>query len=122
MVKIHGVDPIVMERIKERTRKEAIFKPEKTKVTAYKNDENKEKREQKYDQKSLQKAIAKLNKLLEEEKMLLRFQIIDRDARLKVQLLDISKNKVLSEFFPEKIYKIMENPQQYAGVVIDESV
>lgn len=122
MVKIHGVDPIVMDRIKERTQKEIVFQPEKTKVTADKNNEEKGRKKQKHNKKSLEEVVSRLNKLLEEEKAPLRFQIIVRDEKLKVQLLNIEENKVVSEVFPEKIYKLVRNPKEFSGFVVDEFV
>lgn len=122
MVKIHGVDPIVMDRIKERTQKEIVYQPEKTKVTADKNSEEKGRKEQKHNKKSLEEVVSRLNKLLEEEKAPLRFQIIVRDEKLKVQLLNIEENKVVSEVFPEKIFKLVRNPKEFSGFVVDEFV
>jgi len=123
MVKIQGVDPILMERIRERNRT-TIYESNQTKQVDRK--EQKEKRESGQNQgkskKKLEFAVEKLNLLLEELAAHIRFVIVLKGDNVMVQVIDITMDKVISEIFPEKVYQLLYNIDDPRGLVIDDSV
>jgi uncharacterized FlaG/YvyC family protein len=92
LTSIHGVDPIIVNNIKVQTQKSVVIETQKPKVS----DNHKEKKEQDQDQRhpqphlqDLMAIVEKLNKLLEQNKIKLSFQVVNELGVIKVQLTEI---------------------------------
>lgn len=113
MTSIHGVDPIIVNNIKVKTQKSVVIETHKTKVS----DNQKEKKDQGQGQEQqhpqppmqdLMVAVEKLNKLLEQNKIKLCFQIVNQRGKVCVQLIEIDSGNLISEIMPEKILDLLE--------------
>ena len=128
MVRISGVDPILIERIRERTRTQVGTVGE---TDQYRKIEQKE-REERQDADAQQYrapnkrrtafAIEKLNILLEELAAPIRFVMVLKGNNMMVQILDVTMDKVLGEIVPEKVYQLLHNIDDPKGFVVDNSV
>ncbi len=111
MTSIHGVDPIIVNNIKVQTQKSVVVETQKSKVS---DDNKKEKKEQdkehRHPQPHMQElniAVEKLNKLLEQNKIKLCFQIVSDRSVIRVQLIEIDSGNIVSEIQPEKVFELL---------------
>lgn len=109
MTSIHGVDPIIVNNIKVQTQKSVVIETQKTKVS---DDNKKDKKEQDKEHRQphmqdLVVAVEKLNKLLEQNKIRLCFQIVNDRGVIRVQLIEIDSGNVVSEIQPEKAFELL---------------
>ncbi|WP_028307519.1 flagellar protein FlaG [Desulfitibacter alkalitolerans] len=123
MVKIQGVDPILMERIRERNRT-TVYESNQPRQVDRKQPKEKHESGQKQgkNKKKLEFAIEKLNQFLEEFAAPIRFVIVLKRDNVMVQVLDVTVDKVLSEVYPEKVYQLLYNIDDPKGFVVDDSV
>jgi len=123
MVKIQGVDPILMERIRERSRT-TVYESNQPRQVDQKQPKKKHESGQKQgkSKKKIEFAIEKLNQFLEELAAPIRFVIVLKGDSVMVQVLDVTMDKVLSEISPEKVYQLLYNIDDPKGFVIDDSV
>ncbi|KUO52786.1 MAG: hypothetical protein APF76_02300 [Desulfitibacter sp. BRH_c19] len=121
MVKIQGVDPVIVERIRDKNRKKLIYESEQTKVVS--NSEKDHKKDQKGQQhkRTLKHSIERLNELLQEIDAPIRFEKINVKEELYVLVIDIHTQKVLTKIFPERVFQLMKNIDDPKGFIIDDS-
>ena len=111
MTSIHGVDPIIVNNIKVQTQKSVVIETQKTKVSDdNKKDKKEQDKEHRHPQPHMQDlviAVEKLNKLLEQNKIRLCFQIINDRGVIRVQLIEIDSGNIVSEIQPEKAFELL---------------
>lgn len=122
MVQIQGVDPILMERIRDKNRKTVIYESDQSRQVTERKEREHSKQRQQYKGKKLELSVDKLNKLLEEITAPIRFSIIVKGEVTMVQVIDLASEKVLSEVLPEKIYQFIRNIDDPKGFIIDGSI
>lgn len=123
MVKIQGVDPILMERIREKNRT-TVYESNQTRQVVQKQPKEKHESGQRQgkSKKKLEFAIARLNQLLTELSAPICFVIILKEDNVMVQVVDVTTDKVLSVISPEKVYQLLNNIDDPKGFVVDDSV
>ena len=110
MTSIHGVDPIIVNNIKVQTQKSVVIETQKSKVSDDKKEKKDQDKEQRHPQPHLQDLMAtveKLNKLLEQNKIRLCFQIVNDRGVIKVQLIELESGNIISEIPPEKTLELL---------------
>lgn len=122
MVKIQGVDPIVVERLRDRTRKTFIYETDQSRIIDDKKDEPKEQKKYRYPKKTLESSIDKLNKLLEEVDAPVRFVKKLLNDELIIQVIEIETQKAVATVPPEKIHTLIRNIDDPKGFIIDDSI
>jgi uncharacterized FlaG/YvyC family protein len=126
MIRIQGVDPILMERIRERTRTTVSTVDESNLPRRVERKQPEERDEHQQHQgrnkKKVEFAVERINKLLEELAAPIRFVMVLRESAVMVQVLDVTMDKVLSEIVPEKVYQLLRNIDDPKGFVVDDSV
>ncbi len=124
MTVINGIDPIVVNNIKIQTQKPAIIETQKTKISEDKKDDNKKENSEHFPEKSPQiliLAVDKLNRLLEQNKIPLYFQIINEKNQVKIQLLNAKNQDLIAEMSPEKVLRLVAEFNT-KGFTIDELI
>lgn len=109
MTSIHGVDPIIVNNIKVQTQKSVVIETQKSKVSDDKKEKKDQDKEQRHPQPHMQDLVAvvkKLNKLLEQNKIRLCFQIVNERGVIRVQLIEIDSGNIVSEIQPEKAFEL----------------
>lgn len=121
MVKIQGVDPITVQRLRERSRS-SILELDQTKSTKNRDVFDKEQRKgrQQRQRKTLDQSIAKLNALLEEVGAPISFKKVLKQDQVFVQVID-AKGAILNEVFPERIFQFVKDLDSPKGFVVDDS-
>ena len=111
MTSIHGVDPIIVNNIKVQTQKSVVIETQKSKVSDNHKEKKEQDQEQRHPQPHLQDLIAvveKLNKLLEQNKIKLSFQVVNELGVIKVQLMEIDSGNIISEILPGKAFELLD--------------
>ena len=121
LVKIQGVDPITVQRLRERSRS-SILELDQTKSTKNRDVLDKEQRtgRQQRQRKTLDQSIAKLNALLEEVGAPISFKKVLKQDQVFVQVID-AKGAILNEVFPERIFQFVKDLDSPKGFVVDDS-
>jgi uncharacterized FlaG/YvyC family protein len=121
LVKIQGVDPITVQRLRERSRS-SILELDQTKSTKNRDVFDKEQRKgrQQRQRKTLDQSIAKLNALLEEVGAPISFKKVLKQDQVFVQVID-AKGAILNEVFPERIFQFVKDLDSPKGFVVDDS-
>lgn len=121
MLKIPGIDPLIMQRIKERTSKQVIYDAEKTKITEDRYRDEKEQQQQ-YDQQELAELLERLNRLMEEEGFPVRFRLVNDEGKPGVQVVDADREKVLAVVPPRRVWQLIRQTGEAAGFIVDISI
>jgi uncharacterized FlaG/YvyC family protein len=123
-LKINGIDNLIVNRIKERTRKKIVFESDKTKITEDKHKEDKKEKEQKksYQEKEFEETVEEINKLMKENNKPIFFKIITVQNKIKVQIINKSSKKILFLIYPDKVYGILEKLKNSESFILDETI
>ena len=65
--------------------------------------------------------VKRLNKTFDNENERITFSYHEKTNRIIIKVLDSKTNEVLREIPPKDILKLVENIQQYLGILYDES-
>ena len=122
MLKIPGIDPLTMQRIKERTTKQIVHDSQKPKVTEDKYKKQGQEYKEQYNQQSLEEIIEELNKLFEEEAAPIRFKLVVKDGMFKVQLVDSNTKELIKEVSPHKVMRLIRRHEDSRGIILDTSI
>ena len=124
-MKIDGIDPLVMDRIKDSA-KPVIKEAEKAQPQdriLYRERAGAAlpaavEQETPFDE--LEDSLQKLNDTAEAFNLSLRFQLHRDSERWMVQVVDIRDNEVIREMPPEKVLNMVAQIQNLIGVLLDE--
>ena len=119
MVKIQGVDPIMVERLREKKRK-SIIEIDQTKRIENRDSEGREQKDTKQYKKKLMDSLARLNHRLEELNAPIRFHKAQRKGYVIIQVINIVNETVISEVLPEKIFQLIIDIDALKGFVVDD--
>lgn len=125
-MKVDGIDPLVLNRLREQTVRPEVKEPPKTDPDTRLRERRKVLGEITYvpeegsylDQ--LEEGVKKLNDTLSVFDVALRFQLHQEADRWMIQVLDLSEDQVIREIPPEKILNVVAQIQNLIGVLLDE--
>ncbi|KKM12347.1 hypothetical protein SY88_04145 [Clostridiales bacterium PH28_bin88] len=118
MIKIPGVDNIIINQVQGQTAKPVVQETRKSKITREKEREG----QQQQFQERLAKSVRKLNQAIEVLDSPLRFQIVERNGSWLVQIIDSSTNRLLREVPPERVMDVVGRLQKALGLLVDELI
>ncbi|MEW5785213.1 MAG: flagellar protein FlaG [Bacillota bacterium] len=124
-MKIDGIDPLVMDRIKD-TAKPVVKEAEK--AQPHGGVRHREKAgagrpaavERESLSNELDEGLRKLNDTAEAFNLSLRFHLHRDSDRWMVQVVDMRDNEVIREIPPEKVLNMVAQIQNLIGVLLDE--
>ncbi len=127
-MKVDGIDPLILNRVKDQTTKPAVQEAERSNVQQTRIKQQQEQARQaqvmlQSDQGMLQEieeAIMKLNDTAEAMQLSLRFLMHRDSERWMVQVVDIRHDEIVREIPPEKILNVVAQIQDLIGVLLDE--
>jgi len=122
VLKIPGIDPLVMQRIRERTTKQIVHDSEKPKVAEDKYKKQGQEYEEQYSEQRLEELIEELNELFEEENAPIRFKLVVKDDMFKVQILDHKTKKIIKEVSPHQVLRLVRRHEDSRGIILDTSI
>jgi len=122
VLKIPGIDPLTMQRIKERTTKQIVHDSEKPKVAEDKYKKQGQEYQEQYSEQNLEELIEELNELFEEEAAPIRFKLIVKDEMFKIQIIDNKTKKVIKEVSPHKVMQLVRRHEDSRGIILDISI
>jgi uncharacterized FlaG/YvyC family protein len=122
---INGIDPIITDIIKIPTQKPIITETHKTIIS----DDHKHKDQNQHhdpyapeDQpQQLSAAVEKLNRLLQQNKIPLYFQIIEGQPEVKLQLTNSATQAIIALVSPERVFKLVAEFKT-RGFALDELI
>lgn len=125
-MKVDGIDPLVLHRIREQTVKPEVKESPKANPDARLKQWDKVLGEKAAPPEEgtfltqLEEGVKKLNDTLNVFNLSLRFQL-HRDAdRWMIQVVDVLENEIIREIPPEKILNVVAQIQNLIGVLLDE--
>lgn len=119
MIKIPGVDPVVLAQIQAQTARNVVQEAKRPKVTG-----DPEREGRRYSQlfEQAEKSVTKLNQAMEFLESPLRFSLVERQGSYLVQIVDSSSGRLLKEVAPEKAIEVVAKLKHSLGVIIDELI
>lgn len=118
-MKVQGVDPIIMNRIHEKVRKQAVQDMRQTEIS--RDRENRQEQEQEKrnpDRKALTAAVKKLNSTAETFGPDILFVMIEEGIP-RIFMVDKKTEQVIRELPLEKILSIIEERGSFVGMAVD---
>jgi len=128
-MKVDGIDPLILNRVKDQTVKPAVQQAERSDVQQARVKQQLEQaKAQQQAQRAgeqgmleeIEAAVLKLNDTAEAMQLSLRFQMHSESDRWMVQVVDIRHDEIVREIPPEKILNIVAQIQSLIGVLLDE--
>ncbi|WP_227767259.1 flagellar protein FlaG [Zhaonella formicivorans] len=120
LTKIPGIDPIILNNVKERTSKQIVHDARSLKVTEH--DEKGKGRQWHRDGKreELVLFLEELNAELEKENKPIRLYLLEESGRWYVQVTEFSTGKVVHRLSPRQAGLILGRNYQSKGFLLDE--
>lgn len=116
-MKVQGVDPIIMNRIHEKVRKQAVHDMRQTEIS--RDRENRQEQEKRNpDRKALTAAVKKLNSTAETFGPDILFVMIE-EGTPRIFMVDKKTEQVIRELPLEKILSIIEERGNFVGMAVD---
>ncbi|CEP68885.1 Flagellar protein FlaG protein [Moorella glycerini] len=120
MVRIEGVDPIILNRVQNQTKEPIVQEMKKISITA---DEERQQREQKEKaQEYLESSVKQINTATELFNIKIRFKLDHENDEIYVLVIDTLEGKVIRRIPPENILKIANQMQYIVGLLLDELI
>jgi len=127
-MKIDGIDPLILSRIKDQVSKTPLQETERadaqqTRVQQQKHQGRSQQSAIEIDKNLLQEveeAVRKLNNTAEAMNLDLRFTVHEDSDRWMVQVVDIQEDEIVREIPPEKVLNVVAQIQSLIGVLLDE--
>ncbi len=125
-MKIDGIDPLLLNRIKEQTDRMEVQRAESTvtenRVTrdgGYSRRETYPVSEEQSESK-LRVAIERLNDNAEKENLPVRFQARRGSQRWHIEVFDLASNEVIRDIPTEQAMNVVNRIQSLFGILLDE--
>jgi len=120
-LKIPGVDPIVLQRVQERTRRQAVHEFREGKIEDRRQEDQQESRQERR-RPQLEEVVAELNRLMEEAGHELYFEVVQTGGQAIVQARNQKDGSLIKELFPSQLPAAGKQLDRLMGLLIDESV
>lgn len=129
-MKIDGIDPLLLNRIKDRTERMEIQKSEGSPTDTLVNRESGSDNayrwrtvapeDQNYERR-VEEALRKLNDDAEKDGLPLRFKAYRQSGLWKFEVFDVFSNEVVKTIETEQALQVVNRIQSLFGVLLDES-
>jgi len=120
-LKIPGVDPIVLQRVQERTRRQAVHEFREGKIED-RRQEGQQESGSEHSKPRLQEIVAELNRLMEEAGHELYFEVVQTGGQVMVQVRYRHDGSLLKELAPSQLLAARGQLDRLIGLLINESV
>lgn len=122
-MKIPGVDPIILNQVKNQTAKKVVHESREARVSGEKKERQGGRGHQgKQDRRALERSLELLNQAMEAAGRPLRFQLIERNGTIMVQIIDSFHNKLIRQVPPEKVLGLVGRVRDMIGLMVDELI
>lgn len=122
-MKIPGIDPIILQRVEERTKKQMVHESQNTRIEDRKEQRSPKERQNKNAfGMDVEEVIQKLNKMLTEMGKDIYFELNVEGNKKTINLVDAFSKKLIKEIPLEEIVKIEISLQELLGILVDELV
>lgn len=120
-MRINGVDPNVVERIREQVVQPVVRQLKDTReiTEEYKEREQGKGKEPSDD---LQKALNQLNQVSQTMGSPVLFRLVEKSSGVKVEVLDSEQEKVVKEVDPDEVIHVVTQVEKLLGLLIDTRV
>ena len=126
-MKVEGIDPSILNRVKDQTTKPPVQDTERSDARAKVQRQLEQSKAQQANVESdksllqeVEEAVRKLNDTAEAMQLSLRFHMHSESERWMVQVVDIREDEIVREIPPEKILNVVAQIQSLLGVLLDE--
>lgn len=121
VVRVEGVDPLVLNQVQSQTQKPAVQDAKKINVN---NEQDKRHQESEagYSRDELQQAVEKLNAATDLFNIKLRFKLDHEKGELYVLVIDAREGKIIRRIPPENVLKVTSEMQYMVGLLLDELI
>lgn len=120
--RIPGIDPVILQNVKERTRKQIVHDTRQLKIT---DGEPKERGKQWLKQGSKEELalfLEELNKELEKEKRPIRLYLVEEEGRWLVQVVEAATGKILQRLSLRQASHLLTRASSDKGFLLDQKV
>ncbi len=126
-MKVDGIDPLVLNRVKDQTRspvQEAERNAVQENRVRRQHEQTRAQQAEVESERSLlqevEEAVRKLNDTAEAMHLSLRFLMHRDSERWMVQVVDIQQDEIVREIPPEQVLNVVAQIQSLIGVLLDE--
>lgn len=120
-MKINGVDPVVIEQVKEQVTQPIVRETKETRITReYKEQEYRQGQGQnKSSQVSVEHSLNQLNQVCQSMGNPISFRLVEKDSKAKVEVWDTSENRMIKESDPEDVVSVVTQVEKLLGLLLD---
>lgn len=120
-MRVNGVDPIVIEHVKDQVTQPVIRETKETRIT-------REYKEQEYRQGqgrgdeyrgSLKQSLEQLNQVCQSMGNPISFRLVEKDSQAKVEVVDSAEDRVIKEVDPEDVVAVVTQVEKLLGLLLD---
>ncbi|NLO89034.1 MAG: flagellar protein FlaG [Clostridia bacterium] len=120
-MKINGVDPRVIDQIREQYIQPVVRDSRQIKrVDRYEEQEEREKGQfGRFSREDVKQSLDRLNSVYESFRNPIRFRLTEEDGEARVEVVDSEENRVLRAVDPEKVLAVMTQMEKLLGLLVD---
>jgi len=123
VMKVPGIDPVLLQRVEERTKKQMVHESQNTRIEDKKEQRShREKQKRNYGEIDVAEVIQKLNKMLAAMGKDIYFELNDEGSKKTINLVDSFTKRLIKEVPLEEIIKIEISLQELLGLMVNELV
>jgi|LFRM01.1.fsa_nt_gb uncharacterized FlaG/YvyC family protein len=122
-MRLHGVDPNVVERVREQVTQPVVRELKGTrKINEDYREQGQAQQEEAGLSESLGRALDRLNQVCRTMGNPVSFRLVERDSEAKVEVYDGQENRVIREVNPEEVVHVVTQVEKLLGLLIDAHV
>ena len=120
-MKIGGVDPVVIEQVKEQVIRPAVRELQETRITReYKEQEFRQGQRRGDDFPSaVEQSLEQLNQICQSMSNPVSFRLVEKDSQAKVEVVDTQEGRVIKEVAPEEVVAVVTQMEKLLGLLLD---
>ncbi len=120
-MKIGGVDPVVIEQVKEQVIRPAVRELQETRITReYKEQEFRQGQGRGDDFPStVKQSLEQLNQICQSMSNPVSFRLVEKDSQAKVEVVDTQEGRVIKEVAPEEVVAVVTQMEKLLGLLLD---
>ena len=120
-MKISGVDPVVIEQVKEQVIRPAVRELKETRITReYKEQEFRQGQGRGDDFPSaVKQSLEQLNQICQSMSNPVSFRLVEKDSQAKVEVIDTQEGRVIKEVAPEEVVAVVTQMEKLLGLLLD---
>ena len=121
-MKVHGVDPRVIDAIQNKTLDPPIRETQESKAAREYQEHERREQQGDFSEENLKQSLKELNEVYESFRNPVRFRLSRGEGETKVEVVDSVEDRVLKTVEPGQVLSAMTQVEKLLGLLVDTMI